>query len=224
MCLVPLFVVVHRASWAAAPFYGMFFGYLSYALFNYWLGKFHPLTLVVVPPIYAAYFLVLFPALKLADFLFPSSGFILQSTLWVCYEYFLKSNGFLAFSYGNLGYSQYPFIPFIQIADALGIWGVSLMVVFPSALIGSALSRGLARLRESWRSSLAPAASIAIAFAAVVVYGLSTQVDLSQARQWKVALVQQNWIRGGEATRPTASPSTFSFARAGKRSRRTPIS
>ena len=46
------------------------------------------------------------PALKLADTLFPRSGFILQSCLWVCYEYFLKTSGFLAYSYGNLGYSQ----------------------------------------------------------------------------------------------------------------------
>jgi apolipoprotein N-acyltransferase len=33
--LVPLFVVVHRARWPAIPFYGIFFGYLSYALFNF---------------------------------------------------------------------------------------------------------------------------------------------------------------------------------------------
>ncbi|MGO9409553.1 MAG: apolipoprotein N-acyltransferase [Spirochaetia bacterium] len=199
LCLAPLFAVVHRSSWAAVPFYGLFFGYVSYVLFNYWLGSFHPLTLVVVPPIYAAYFLVVLPALKLADSLFPSFGFILQSALWVCYEYFLKSNGFLAYSYGNIGYSQYPFIPFIQIADAMGIWGVSLMVVYPSALIGNAFSRGLRHFRSSWKSWLAPAALYAAVFAVVVLYGLFTQVDTSKSRQWKVALVQQDvdpW-RGG---------------------------
>ena len=199
ICLVPLFVVVHRSSWVAAPLYGVFFGYVSYVLFNYWLGSFHPLTLVVVPPIYAAYFLVVLPALKLADTLFPSYGFLIQSALWVCYEYFLKSNGYLAYSYGNLGYTQYPFIPFIQIADAVGVWGVSLMVVYPSALIGNALSRGVRRLREGWKRWIGPAAIYAIVFAALVVYGLFAQVDVSKSRPWKVALVQQNvdpW-RGG---------------------------
>ena len=39
ICLIPLFVVVHRAGWAAVPLYGLFFGYVSYALFNYWLGR-----------------------------------------------------------------------------------------------------------------------------------------------------------------------------------------
>jgi apolipoprotein N-acyltransferase len=199
VCLAPLFAVVRRSSWVAAPFYGIFFGYVSYVLFNYWLGRFHPLTLVVVPPIYAAYFLLVVPALKLAVTLFPTYGFLLQSALWVCYEYFLKSRGFLAYSYGNIGYSQYPFIPFIQIADALGIWGVSLMVVYPSALIGNAFSRGLKHFKEAWRSWLGPAAGYLVLFAAVVLYGVFTQVDTSSSRQWKVALVQQNvdpW-RGG---------------------------
>jgi len=199
VCLAPLFAVVHRSTWLAAPFYGVFFGYISYVLFNYWLGRFHPLTLVVVPPIYAAYFLLVVPALKLADSLFPSFGFVLQAALWVCYEYFLKSNGFLAYSYGTIGYTQYPFVPFIQIADVVGVWGVSLMVVYPSALIGNALGAGLQRLRMAWRRWLAPAGIYVAVFAAVMTYGLLTQVDVSRSRQWKVALVQQNvdpW-RGG---------------------------
>ncbi len=72
ICLVPLFAVVRRASWPAVPFYGLFFGYASYALFNYWLGKFHPLTLVVVPPIYAAYFLVTLPGAEACRHAFPA--------------------------------------------------------------------------------------------------------------------------------------------------------
>ena len=144
-------MVVHRSRWIASPFYGIFFGYAAYALFNYWLGKFHPLTLVVVPPIYAVYFLLTFPALKLADALFPRHGYLLQAALWVCYEYFLKTSGFLAYSYGNMGYSQYPFLPFIQISDITGVWGVSLLVVFPSALLGNAFADGLPALRENWR-------------------------------------------------------------------------
>jgi apolipoprotein N-acyltransferase len=204
VCLAPLFAAVRRSSWPAAPFYGIFFGFLSYALFDFWLGKFHPLTLVVVPPIYAAYFLLTVPALKLADTLFPRHGYLLQAALWVCYEYFLKSQGFLAFSYGNLGYSQYPFIPFIQLAAVTGVWGISLVVVFPSALLGSAFADGWAALRESWRRYLVPAALYLAAFAAVVAYGLTAQVDTAADRQWKVALVQPNidpWHGGYEAYR-----------------------
>ncbi|HVO37805.1 MAG TPA: apolipoprotein N-acyltransferase [Spirochaetia bacterium] len=204
VCLVPLFIVVHRASWPAAPFYGIFFGYVSYVLFNYWLGRFHPLTLVVVPPIYAGYFLLVLPALKLADTLLPRYGFFLQSALWVCYEYFLKSRGFLAYSYGNLGYSPWPFLPFIQIASIFGVWGVSLLVVYPSALLGSALREGPAALARRWRAFVWPASAYLAVAAVVIAYGAFSQVDTSSAREWKVALVQQNvdpWKGGTRAYR-----------------------
>ena len=204
VCLAPLFPVVHRARWAAVPFYGIFFGYLSYAIFNYWLGRFHPLTLVVVPPIYAVYFLLAFPVLKLADALFPRHGHLLQAAVWVCYEYFLKSRGFLAYSYGTLGYSQYAFLPFIRLSDLTGVWGVSLLVVFPSALIGNALKDGVGRLREKWRGYMLPAAIYAAVCAAALLYGFVGRVDTSNTRQWKVALVQQNvdpWKGGYNAYR-----------------------
>jgi apolipoprotein N-acyltransferase len=217
VCLVPLFVVVRRASWPAVPFYGLFFGYVSYALFNYWLGKFHPLTLVVVPPIYAAYFLVTLPALKVADTLFPRHPYLLQSALWVCYEYFLKSNGFLAYSYGNLGYAQYDFLPFIQVADAVGVWGVSLLVVYPSSLLGRALADGLPSFRDGWRRYAVPAACYAIVFLGVVAYGLFSPVDTRHDRQWKVALVQQDidpWKGGYAAYRASLDVLERQSARA----------
>ncbi len=202
ICLVPLFIVVHRSSWPAIPFYGLFFGYASYALFNYWLATFHPLTLVVVPPIYASYFLVVLPALKLADSLLPLYGFLPQTALWVCYEYFLKSNGFLAYSYGNMGYSQYLFLSLSRISSIFGVWGVSFLVVLPSALIAGIFREGLHRVREALRLR-APfmAAYLAVVLAAVA-FGVATTTDLSGQRIWKVALVQQNvdpWRGGYEA-------------------------
>ncbi len=162
------------------------------------------------------------PALKLADTLFPTYGFLLQSALWVCYEYFLKSSGFLAYSYGNIGYSQYPFIPFIQIADALGIWGVSLMVVYPSALIGNAFSRGLKHFKEAWRSWLGPAAGYIALFAAVVLYGVFTQVDTSTlpAVESRPRPAERGPVERTDTTR-TANPSMFCSGRAARPWRRT---
>ena len=217
VCLAPLFAVVRRSSWAAVPFYGLFFGYASYALFNYWLGKFYPLALVIVPPIYAAYFLITLPALKLADTLFPRHPYLLQSALWVVYEYFLKTSGFLAYSYGNLGYSQHAFLPLIQVADLAGVWIVSLVVVYPSALLGRAIADGLGALRSQWRRYLLPASAYAVVFAAVVVYGLASFVDTRGDRQWKVALVQQDvdpWKGGYSAYRTSLDVLERQSARA----------
>jgi apolipoprotein N-acyltransferase len=202
VCLIPLFIVVHRSSWPAVPFYGLFFGYASYALFNYWLGTFHPLTLVVVPPIYASYFLVVLPALKLADGLLPRYGFLPQAALWVCYEYFLKTNGFLAYSYGNIGYSQYLFLPFARISSIFGVWGVSFLVVLPSALIAGIFKDGLQGTGKALRLRAPALVAYAIVFVSVVAFGAAAVTDLSGQRMWKVALVQQNvdpWRGGYEA-------------------------
>jgi apolipoprotein N-acyltransferase len=198
VALTPVFVVVRRAGWAASCLYGAFYGFASYALYNFWLGTFHPLTLFIVPPIYSAYLLAVFPLLKAADRLFPRYGFLLQTLIWVAYE-FLKVRGFLGYAYGIIGFSQYLFLPLIRIASLTGVWGVSALVVFPSALLGSALRDGWRAAWPSLQRQRWVALGYVVLFAATVVFGLATRSDLSTARPWRVALVQQNvdpW-RGG---------------------------
>lgn len=192
VCVAPVFVVLHRCRWGLAPLYGFLYGLASYALFAYWLGRFHPLTLIIVPLIFAVLYLPTFPILKAVDRLFPRYGFLLQSCLWVCYEYFLKTNGFTAFSYGTLGYSQYPFLPLIRAASLTGVWGVSLLVVFPSAYLGNALKGGLRGWPAAWKATKPAALVFAAVFSAAVLFGLATKSDLSGARPWKVAMVQHN--------------------------------
>ena len=87
-----------------------------------------------MPPIYSVYFLALFPLLKAADSLFPRDGFILQTLIWVAYE-FAKIQGFLGYAYGIMGFSQYLFLPLARLSSLTGVWGVSLIVIFPSALL-----------------------------------------------------------------------------------------
>ena len=67
IALVPIFPVIRRSGWIGIWLYGIFYGFATYALFNYWLANFHPLAIFIVPTIYAGYFFVVFPLLKLAD-------------------------------------------------------------------------------------------------------------------------------------------------------------
>lgn len=191
VALVPLFIVVHSAGWVRTALYGIFYGYICYALFNYWLSTFHPLAIVIVPVIYASYFLVLVPLLKLADKVFPRYGFLVQAGLWLGYEY-LRTLGFLGYPYGNLGYSQYLFRPFIQISSVTGFWFVSLMVVLPSAFLGNALRDG----RSGFRSFIARNKPFMIVYAAVfaamIIFGLTTPADFSDSEQIKLGFVQHN--------------------------------
>ena len=203
--LIPVFVVIHRSTWPRIFFYGIFFGFVSYAIFNFWLGKFHPLTLLIVPPIYSFYFLLVFPMLKAADTAFPKYGYILQSIIWVAYEY-LRTKGFLGYSYGNLGYSQYLFTPIIQIASIAGVWGVSLLIVYPSALLGNTFKdgfkEGIVQFKKNMKYSFIPALVYAGIFVSVLLYGFIGRVDYSASKYWKPALIQQNVDPWKGGTRP----------------------
>ncbi len=210
LAALPVFTVVRRNGWLGAALYGALYGYLAYALHNYWLATFHPLTLAIVPPIYAFYLLVAFLAFKAADRLLPRWGFVVQSVLWVAYELW-KVQGFLGYPYGTLGYSQYLFRPLIRVASLTGVWGVSWLVVFPSAWSSHLLRDGRRGVKARLSSSWPAAAAWALLFAAVLGYGFASRVRLDQSRPWRLALVQQNidpW-RGGY----TAYGRSFSILR-----------
>lgn len=196
IALIPLFLVIHSSGWVRIFIYGLFYGFISYSLFNIWLLKFHPLALIIVPIIYAFYFLLFLPALKLTGRVFPRWGWLVQVFLWVGFE-FLKARGFLGYSYGVLGYSQYLFLPFIRIASLFGVWGVSFLVVFPSVFIAEILSmawmtQGIPEVKGRLRRIFYIPALYAVAFVCTLVFGFLTRTDLSDTPEKRFALVQHN--------------------------------
>ena len=191
ICIAPLFIVVHSAGWVRIFLYGIAYGYGSYALFNYWLGAFHPLAGVIVYVIYASYFLVLLPMLKLADRIFPRYGFLLQAGMWIAYEY-LKTLGFLGYPYGAIGYTQYLFLPFIQISSVFGFWFVSLMVIIPSVFLGNALKTGFSGFKPFVRQNRIFIYIYAVVFVAVLVFGFASPSDFSDSPEIKLGFVQHN--------------------------------
>lgn len=201
--LVPVFILIHRSNWAEVFFYGFLYGLLTYAIHNFWLGGFHPLAVLVVPLIYATYFLFFFPVMKLADSLLPRHGYLLQLAIWLAYEYF-RTQFFLGYAYGIIGYTQYLVLPLVRLSSLTGVWGVSLLVAFPGVYLGNALRDGLGGFRRFVeRHKVAPIVW-AVLFIASAVYGLAVKVDYSEAPTWRVALVQQNadpWIGGPTAYR-----------------------
>jgi len=191
VALVPVFVLVHRATWTEVFFYGFLYGLTTYALHNYWLTGFHPLALIAVPLIYATYFLVFFPLLKLATALLPRYGYVLQFAIWIAYEFF-RTQFFLGYSYGIIGYTQYLFLPLVRLSNLTGIWGVSMIVVFPGVYLGNALRDGWSGFRGFVRNHRVAPVVWALALAASLVYGFATRVDYSDSPTWRAALIQQN--------------------------------
>jgi apolipoprotein N-acyltransferase len=199
IAITPVFIVVHRSNWIAIPFYGLFYGFVSYALFNFWLVSWHPLAIFIVPNIYASYFLIVLPVLKIIDTTFPVYGFLLQPLVWLTYEY-LRTLGFLGYCYGIIGYSQYQFGPLIQIASITGVWGVSLIVIFPSVFLGNSLKEGWKSARRFILQHRYYALGYGCVFGLIIIFGLTMQPALKDVKNWRVALIQQNvdpW-KGGD--------------------------
>ncbi|MDR2394313.1 MAG: apolipoprotein N-acyltransferase [Treponema sp.] len=203
---VPVFWLSYRVGFGSACFWGALYGYSAYGLFNYWLSGFHPLAGLIVGIIYLVFFMILFPLLKLGVVLFPRRGYLLQVLLWMSFEY-LRTQGFLGYPYGITGYSQWRFIPLIQIADIFGVWGVSLLVVFPSAWLAAALARmektegatWLERMKPFWRQERVSGILWLGALIGTLVYGYTAQVDYSDAPMARIALIQHNtdpWLGG----------------------------
>ncbi|MDR3161959.1 MAG: apolipoprotein N-acyltransferase [Spirochaetaceae bacterium] len=201
---IPLFWLSYRLSLGAAVFFGALYGYAAYGLFNYWLSVFHPLAGLIVGVIYLAYFALFLPLLRLAILLFPRRGYILQWILWIAFEY-LRTLGFLGYPYGIMGYSQWYMLPLIQIAGIFGVWGVSALVVFPSAYMAAALRGILSRRAEPGRTGPAPlppgaffrrerlpALLYLAALGSALIYGAFSLGDYPAAPTARIALIQHN--------------------------------
>jgi apolipoprotein N-acyltransferase len=196
---VPVFWLIRRVSLGASILWGAFYGYAAYGLFNYWLSVFHPLAGLIVGTIYMVYLAVLFPLLKAASLLFPRRAYLVQWLLWMGYEY-LRTLGFLGYAYGITGYTQWNMITLIQIASIFGVWGVSALVVFPSAVIGNGLHGTLpGRLLGFVKKERVAVGVWCLALVATLVYGVVSPVDYSDAPTARLALIQDStdpW-RGG---------------------------
>ncbi len=201
---IPLVQVLRTCRWRAVVPLGMIHGYVSYALFNYWLADFHPLTILIVPLIYVVIYAVLFPVLKAGTSLFPRWGFLVLALIWTSFE-FLKSKGFLGYPYGTIGSVFYQWPLMVRVTSLTGIWGLSFFIILTGAWLGYVLNlKSLCRSLGNWiffqRAGLAIGG---LAFI-LICYGWFSKVDLEESPGYTIALTQHNadsWKGGYEAFR-----------------------
>ena len=201
---LPVIVLIRKNNFLACAGWGAVYGCASYAIFNYWLGAFHPMAGTIVYSIYLVYLAVVFLFLKLAEVLFPKRAYLVQWVIWLAYEY-LRTLGFLGYSYGITGYSQWQVIPLIQIASLTGVWGVSALVAFPSFWLAAALkdfsiNGGFRKIgvvfagavTAFFREEKIPAIIWAAALASALVFGIMSSRDFSSVPVAHIALIQHN--------------------------------
>ncbi|MGH4038502.1 MAG: apolipoprotein N-acyltransferase [Sphaerochaeta sp.] len=198
VALIPMFAVIHNTKWSLTPSYGFLYGAVFYLFFNYWLKTFHPLAIVIVPIIKGAEMMVLFFVLKFVDKYFKKRSYLLMAVVYTAYTY-LAQNWFAGYPYGTLGYASYNLLPFIQIADITGIWGINFIMVLPQILIGTYLGEYLKDNSYSFKKFIKEYKIDSIAYVAllviVLIYGFISMHKWDNEepqKEWRVATVQHS--------------------------------
>lgn len=188
--LVPLFQALFRArNWRQALGLGVIFGLVFFGLNLFWVTS---LARFVGGWAFFGWFcFVLFQTCFIL-LLIPVCYFVRQSRLniylmavaWIGVEW-LRSLGPFGFTVGDLGYTQVPFLPIIQLAALTSVYGVSFIIVLVNAALASFWLN-----RRNW-PKLAGALLI-VAITVVYGYWQLSGSGTSKPLPFKLALVQPN--------------------------------
>ena len=141
---LPVLFLIRNSKLKTSWLWGGVYGAISYGLYGYWLKTFHPLGLAIVCVSYFFICAFLFLLLKISDLLCKKHGWLLQFLCLCAYEY-VKTLGFFGISYGVTAYSQWRHLYLIQICSIVGIFGLNLLVIFPSSFLFSLITKKHAR-------------------------------------------------------------------------------
>lgn len=186
---LPVLLLISKSSIKSVWIYGLFYGALSYGIYAYWLSNFHPLGLYIVCISYGLILALVFLGLKTIELLFNEKAWIVQFLFICSYEY-LKTLGFIGFNYGVSAYALWKYTVLIQIVDIAGVFGLNLIVIFPSALLFTMIKKkSLNKLIFVWMTL----------FISVIFYGLIDLKKGNPTRYTKVIAIQNNenpWKNG----------------------------
>lgn len=194
LALSPLFAVLPDMKPKTLPAAGAVYGFVLYALSNYWLGDYHPVALLIACVYAAVCLLLLFPILGLVSRSFPKSGFAAFPLLWLSYE-FLRSRGFMGYPYGVLGYAFWRNSAVLGLASLGGVWLVSLAALCVNTILGYAIRRLAtvgtvsSRIRAAWVPTALALGIVALA----TVSGYFLKPSYEPRGYVHAALVQPNY-------------------------------
>ena len=196
--LLPFFLLLKRTKLKFSFLWGAFSGCFSYFLFNFWIIFFHPLAIYIIIGKYCIIYSLLFFVLKIIDSYVVKYGFIFQAIAWVAFEYF-NTLGFLGYSYGIMGYTQWNFPVLIRVSSIFGVWGISFLLVFFSACVASFLFALYKEkdIKNVYKRYKLPMMIWLGTFFAFILYGAFIKIDFSDNSKVKIALVQPNhdpWV------------------------------
>jgi len=201
LALVPLFYSIEGKGLFHAFSLGFLTGFVSYLGILYWIivavhtyGNV-PLLLsgliLLLLVIYLSLFIGVFTLLtRFVQMQSRLQTILLTPILWVSLEY-LRSFLLTGFPWANLSYSQYLNLPFIQMADITGAYGLSFVILLVNATLYQVL--------QQWPKKIFPIREVvitALILLGFLIYGYIKMgnVDRQMAEQpsLKIGLAQGN--------------------------------
>lgn len=211
IALAPLNIIIYKANKiryyiiSSAVFVLVFFGYLLIWVSAFMLKETEAFVafLALFTILFLLVLLFYLPAMLLSGFLskrLPQFRFIIIPVAFTFMEY-MRNIGFLGFPWGIIGYSQWNFLPFIQIADTIGLLGISFMIYFTNAVITHYFilyaEKKITKNVIKDKKNYLPAVILIFSLMFVLIYGIA-KLNLEEAKRLranktKIALVQKSF-------------------------------
>ncbi len=199
--MVPLLILLEKTDKKDRFFAGLFAGFCHYLALIHWFfttmhtyGHLNSLVAISALILMCLYFALYFAffALVLGFFDFNCLSMpLVAGGVWVLFEY-IKSSIFSGFPWGNMGYSQYLNLFFVQAADITGVYGISFLIILINALAALVVIN----LKKDRKKVLISVIAIILVVTAVLSYGMirikTINRSIAGAPTRKIAVVQGN--------------------------------
>jgi len=211
ICLAPLFLFVRDKGFKDLYLYSFITGLAGNFLAFQWIGNFgakipggYLVIVCFLIPTLAVFFAVSVLLAEILSRKFEKFRCLIYPSVWISVNW-VQSLGFMAFPWTYLGYSQYNFIPFIQMASFTGIMGVTFLIVMFNSLIAEYLYEKIRKkitIREMiWNSSFLKIMVFSALMIIIIIYGfiITGSVKKASRKDLRVSVVQscispwENW-------------------------------
>ena len=202
--LAPLLYALRRASASAAAGLGFLFGFLFSVSSLYWgihiLSWPQFLLMAVLIAVFYSVFGILYRRISRRAGL---CVYIAAPSLWIVLEYLRANLSFLAWPFLLMGYTQYRFLPVIQIADLAGVYGISFLMVLVNQYLSELPEFVVPTLGGKIQGARAVGRKIAwlpgsllilLTLGGALSYGWYRMASTESRRHIRVAIVQANAI------------------------------
>ncbi len=203
--LVPALIALYDKEIRFAFKAGLLMGMIYFFGTTYWI--YHALYVYGSMPFILSIFWVVLLSLYLS--LYPATFCLLYSIalkktflpslvtapcIWTSLE-FIRSYALTGFPWSSLGYSQYKFLPVIQVADITGIYGISFLIVALNGMIADiSITRKIRKEKPLYSSLSFVGGSICLSLILILVlsYGYFRLYQERSYTIFKAAIIQGN--------------------------------